>query len=68
MKIKDDYIYLVGSLNDDAIIYRYNMDLTLYNMYTFGGEQYEEFCKVYFIDDAIYLFGLKMELVIIVHF
>ena len=59
MKIKDDYIYLVGSLNGDAIIYRYNMDLTLYNMYTFGGEQYEEFCKVYFIDDAIYLFGLK---------
>lgn len=68
MKIKDDYIYLVGSLNDDAIIYRYNMDLTLYNMYTFGGEQYEEFCKVYFIDDAIYLFGLKNGLVIIVHF
>lgn len=59
IKIKNDYIYLVGCLNDDAIIYRYSLDLTLYNMYTFGGDQYEEFCKIYFINDYIYLFGLK---------
>ncbi len=57
--VTNNAIYLVGMSNEDAIIYRYDLELNLYNMYTFGGTRYEEFIKIAKIDNFIYLFGYK---------
>lgn len=50
-------IYLIGSKNNDACILEITNDSML--EYNYGGDNYESFTKAKYIDDRLYLVGLK---------
>lgn len=57
--VDSNYIYLVGSRNEDASIWIFNYDLTIKNIYDYGGDGKEEFTNIRIIEDVIYLVGSK---------
>ncbi len=59
MMLVNDLIYVVGTKDNDAILYIYNLNLTSLSKYIYGGEGYEAFKYIYLAGDIIYLFGEK---------
>lgn len=59
MVFYNDVLYIIGSIDDDAIIYMYNLELDYLTKYQYGGEKNEFFTNIKIINDSIYLFGLK---------
>ena len=57
--IKNDLIYVIGNINNDASILIYDIELNLLSSYYYGGDGFEEYNNIYFKDESIYLIGLK---------
>lgn len=57
--VYNNNIYLIGSVDEDAFVYLYDINLNLISKHLYGGTNYEEFNKIYLIDNYIYLIGLK---------
>lgn len=57
--LDNEYIYLVGTYDDDAIIYIYELDLDYVSQHQYGGEGKERFINIEIINNTLYLFGIK---------
>ncbi len=59
LQIIDNEIIVVGSKDQNAVIYKYNMELEYLYSYSYGGKGFEEFKKIYYYNNMYYLIGSK---------
>ena len=57
--INNDIIYICGEKENDAVIYQYSLNLNYLNEESFGGDGFESFVNINYINNKLYLIGEK---------